>query len=103
MRSSGATVNHSAKLVNITYRIHPDRVEIVVQDQGEGFDRTQLAHAASPDDPIGHMDVREKLGLREGGFGLLITGGMVDEMRYNDVGNCVTLIKRFVRPAAEAN
>ena len=48
------------------------------------------------------MDVREKLGLREGGFGLLITGGMVDEMKYNDVGNRVTLIKRFRRPAPEA-
>lgn len=95
--------HHSDKLVDITYRIHPDRVEIVVQDQGEGFDRDSLPHAASPDDPIAHMDVREKLGLREGGFGLLITGGMVDEMRYNDVGNRVTLIKRFRRPPAESN
>jgi anti-sigma regulatory factor (Ser/Thr protein kinase) len=41
------------------------------------------------------MGVREKLGLREGGFGLLITDGMVDEMRYNEAGNEVTLIKRF--------
>ena len=90
--------HHSDKLVDITYRIHADRVEIVVQDQGEGFDRTQLPHAACPDDPVAHMDVREKLGLREGGFGLLITGGMVDEMRYNDVGNWVTLIKRFRPP-----
>ena len=95
--------HRSDKLVDIIYRIHPDRVEIVVQDQGEGFDRDKLPHAAQPDDPVAHMDVREKLGLREGGFGLLITGGMVDEMRYNDVGNCVTLIKRFRRPAAEAN
>jgi anti-sigma regulatory factor (Ser/Thr protein kinase) len=41
------------------------------------------------------MGVREKLGLREGGFGLLITNGMVDEMRHNETGNEVTLIKRF--------
>ena len=39
--------------------------------------------------------MREKLGLRAGGFGLLICQGMVDEMRYNDAGNEVTLIKRF--------
>lgn len=95
--------HHSDKLVNIVYRIHPDRVEIVVEDQGEGFDRDRLPHAARPDDPVAHMDVREKLGLREGGFGLMITGGMVDEMRYNDVGNRVTLIKRFPRPGAEAD
>ena len=82
----------------LTYRIHRDQLEIVVQDQGPGFDRTQLPHAAVPDDPFTHLDVREKLGLRAGGFGLLICQGMVDEMRYNDAGNEVTLIKRF--PAA---
>jgi DNA-binding response OmpR family regulator len=92
--------NHhqSDRLVNITYRIHQEQLEIVVQDQGPGFDRNQLPHAAVPDDPFTHLDVREKLGLRAGGFGLLICQGMVDEMRYNDVGNEVTLIKRF--PAA---
>jgi DNA-binding response OmpR family regulator len=95
--------HRSEELVDITYRIHPDRVEIVVKDQGAGFDRDQLPHAATADDPIAHMDVREKLGIREGGFGLLITGGMVDEMRYNDVGNQVTLIKRFQRPEPGAN
>jgi DNA-binding response OmpR family regulator len=90
--------HQSDRLVNITYRIHSDHLEIVVQDQGPGFDRTHLPHAAVPDDPFTHLDVREKLGLRAGGFGLLICQGMVDEMRYNDAGNEVTLIKRF--PAA---
>ena len=90
--------HQSDRLVTITYRIHQDQLEIVVQDQGPGFDRSQLPHAAVPDDPFTHLDVREKLGLRAGGFGLLICQGMVDEMRYNDAGNEVTLIKRF--PAA---
>ena len=87
--------HHSEKLVDITYRIHSDRIEIVVKDQGSGFDRSKLAHAASSENPIAHMGVREELGLREGGFGLLITHGMVDEMRHNETGNEVTLIKRF--------
>jgi DNA-binding response OmpR family regulator len=87
--------HHSEKLVDITYRIYSDRIEIVVRDQGAGFDKTKLAHAASADNPIAHMGVREALGLREGGFGLLITNGMVDEMRHNEKGNEVTLIKRF--------
>jgi DNA-binding response OmpR family regulator len=90
--------HQSDRLVNITYRIHKDSLEIVVQDQGPGFDRSRLPHAAVPEDPFSHLDVREKLGLRAGGFGLLICQGMVDEMRYNDAGNQVTLIKRF--PAA---
>jgi DNA-binding response OmpR family regulator len=88
-------LHQSDRLVNLTYRIYDDRLEIVVRDQGPGFDRTQLPHAAIADDPFTHLDVREKLGLRAGGFGLLICRGMVDEMGYNDIGNEVTLIKRF--------
>jgi two-component system, OmpR family, response regulator len=87
--------HQSERPVKITYRIHEDHLEIVVRDQGSGFDRGDLPHAAIPDDPFTHLDVREKLGLRAGGFGLLICQGMVDEMRYNDLGNEVTLVKRF--------
>jgi CheY-like chemotaxis protein len=93
--------HRSEQLVDITYRIHADRVEIVIQDQGPGFDRSKLPHAASAEDPIAHMGVREKLGLREGGFGLLITDGMVDELRYNDAGNEVTIIKKFQADGAD--
>jgi len=96
-------LHQSDRLVNITYRVHDDRLEIVVRDQGPGFDRSTLPHAAIVGDPFSHLDVREKLGLRAGGFGLLICQGMVDEMRYNDTGNEVTLIKRFIstRPLPE--
>jgi len=83
------------ELVKITYRIFADRIEVVIRDQGPGFDRDNLPHVARADDPVGHLDVREKLGLREGGFGMMISQGMVDELRYNDPGNEVTLIKRF--------
>ncbi len=95
---------HVDKLVRIEYRIHSDRAEVVIRDEGSGFDRANLSHAASPDDPLAHLDVREKLGLREGGFGLMITRGMVDEVRHNEVGNEVTLIKRFqAQPPADAD
>ena len=87
--------HRSEALVRITYRVHPDRVEIVIRDEGRGFDPDRLPHAAQADDPIAHLDVREKLGLREGGFGLMISRGMVDELTYNDIGNEVTLRKRF--------
>ena len=87
--------HQSDRLVNITYRVYEDRVEIIIRDQGAGFDRSNIPHAAIADDPFSHLDVRDKLGLRSGGFGLLICEGMVDELQYNDVGNEVTLIKRF--------
>ncbi len=86
------------QLVLVTLRIYQDRVEIVVRDQGAGFNPRDLPHAASSDDPLAHLDVREDLGLREGGFGLLIARGMLDELRHNARGNEVTLIKRFPAP-----
>jgi anti-sigma regulatory factor (Ser/Thr protein kinase) len=79
----------------MTYRVFENQVVITIRDQGSGFDRSKLPHAAVADDPFSHLDVRDKLGLRSGGFGLLICEGMVDELKYNDVGNEVTLIKRF--------
>ena len=76
-------------------RLDGNGAEVVIRDEGSGFNKDELAHAANPEDPLAHLDVREKLGLREGGFGLMITRGMVDEVRHNEVGNEVTLIKRF--------
>ncbi len=87
-------------LVKVICRVYEDRVEIVVRDQGAGFDRTALPHAATADDPLAHLDVRETMGLREGGFGLMISRGMVDDLQYNDVGNEVTLVKRFAPDGA---
>jgi len=87
--------HQSDRLVNMTYRVSEDHLEIIIRDQGAGFDRKNIPHAAIADDPFSHLDVRDKLGLRSGGFGLLICQGMVDELKYNDVGNEVTLIKRF--------
>jgi len=37
------------------------------------------------------VEVRESLGLREGGFGILMARGLVDELAYNKAGNEVTL------------
>ena len=89
----------SDALVAITYRTYDDRVEVVIRDQGTGFNPRKLPHAAKPDDPMAHMDVREKLGLREGGFGMMISRGMLDELRYNSRGNEVTMVKRFSAPS----
>jgi DNA-binding response OmpR family regulator len=82
-------------LVRVRCRLYDDRVEIVVRDQGHGFDPHHLPHAARPDDPLAHLEERERRGLREGGFGLVISRGMVDELRYNAAGNEVTIVKRF--------
>ncbi len=87
--------------LRITYRIDPEAVTLVIKDQGPGFDPQDVPHAAREDDPIGHLDIRTELGIREGGFGIMLARGLVDEFRYNDKGNEVTLVKRFEAPRAD--
>jgi CheY-like chemotaxis protein/anti-sigma regulatory factor (Ser/Thr protein kinase) len=83
------------RIVTVVYRIDAQKVTILIRDTGPGFDPQNLPHAASPDDPIRHMMVRETLGLREGGFGILMSRGLVDELEYNETGNEVRLVKYF--------
>ena len=66
-----------------------------IADPGEGFDIDGLRHAAiaHPDDPIGHLQVREEQGLRPGGFGLAMTRSLVDELIYNEARNEVIFVK----------
>ncbi|HEY7116468.1 MAG TPA: ATP-binding protein [Tepidisphaeraceae bacterium] len=85
------------RLVNVTYRIDADRVVIKIKDSGPGFDPGKLPHAADPEDPGRHMEVRDTLGLRAGGFGILMAKGLVDELQYNQTGNEVRLVKYFSR------
>jgi DNA-binding response OmpR family regulator len=83
------------RIVTVDYRIDPQKITILIKDTGPGFDPDNLPHAASGDDPIGHMMVRETLGMREGGFGILMSRGLVDELSYNERGNEVRLVKYF--------
>jgi two-component system, OmpR family, response regulator len=83
------------RIVTVVYHIDPEKITITIRDTGAGFDPENLPHAARPEDPVGHMMVRETLGLREGGFGILMSQGLVDDMKYNETGNEVQLIKYF--------
>ena len=73
-----------------------------VRDPGEGFSLDNLPHAAisnSPDAPFDHVNVRDRLGLRPGGFGILLIRNLADELIYNQKGNEVLLIKYVRTPA----
>jgi CheY-like chemotaxis protein/anti-sigma regulatory factor (Ser/Thr protein kinase) len=67
-----------------------------IADPGEGFDINHLAHAAisnPEDDPLAHDRVRQEMGLRPGGLGLVMTKAFVDEVIYNEKRNEVVLVK----------
>jgi anti-sigma regulatory factor (Ser/Thr protein kinase) len=67
-----------------------------IHDPGEGFSLESLPHAAisNPDDsPTRHLEERAGKGLRPGGFGILMTRNLVDELLYNERGNAALFIK----------
>ena len=69
---------------------------LYVRDDGAGFSINHLEHAAvsnPPDNPLRHTELRSKMGLRPGGFGIMLAQQVADELIYNEYGNAVMLIK----------
>jgi anti-sigma regulatory factor (Ser/Thr protein kinase) len=86
--------------VSISYIRAEHMVLCQVKDPGEGFSLQEVRHAAimnPPSDPIRHTAIREKKGLRPGGFGILLTQKIIDELIYGETGNEVVLIK-YLKP-----
>jgi anti-sigma regulatory factor (Ser/Thr protein kinase)/DNA-binding NarL/FixJ family response regulator len=72
-----------------------------ISDPGPGFTLDEISHAAvaNPDsDPIRHATIREQMGLRPGGFGILLAQQLVDQVIYGQGGNEVLLIKYLEKP-----
>jgi DNA-binding NarL/FixJ family response regulator len=86
--------------VEISYLRAKHMVLCRVKDPGEGFSLDEVKHAAimnPPSDPIRHEAIREQQGLRPGGFGILVTQNIIDELIYGEKGNEVVLIK-YLKP-----
>jgi len=84
------------KTVDLSYIRTARTIVYYIRDPGEGFSMDTLAHAAianSPDEPFRHAELRQKMGIRPGGFGLLMTKSFADELIYSAKGNEVILIK----------
>jgi DNA-binding response OmpR family regulator len=84
------------RLVEASY-VRGKRVIIYrIRDPGDGFSLEELTHAAisnPPEDPVRHLEVRDSMGIRPGGFGVLLSKKLVDDLIYNEQGNDVLLIK----------
>lgn len=99
-------IEHGARFdpsqyVEISYIRGRHVVMCRVKDPGEGFSLEEVQHAAianPPEDPIRHQAYRDALGLRPGGFGVLLTQHLVDELIYGEKGNEVLLVKYLDDP-----
>ncbi len=75
-----------------------------IADPGSGFRFDSLEHSALANpagNPVRHLKVREEKGMRAGGFGILMTRAMVDELLYNEAQNEVVFIKYLDVPSAD--
>jgi anti-sigma regulatory factor (Ser/Thr protein kinase)/CheY-like chemotaxis protein len=71
-------------------------VIVHIHDPGTGFSLDFLPHAAisnPEDEPTRHVEIRAESGRRPGGFGIMLTRNMVDELLYNERGNAVMFVK----------
>jgi DNA-binding response OmpR family regulator len=93
----GGTFN-SEKVVEVTAARTKRAIVYHFRDPGAGFNRQELAHAArtnSPEEVVASAIRRAELGLRPGGFGMLIARQIADELVYNELGNEAILIKHL--------
>lgn len=91
--------NNPNVFVTVTYTKADGALLFRVRDPGPGFSFDKLRHAAisnQPDSPVEHVMTRERMGMRPGGFGILLTRSLVDELIYNEKGNEALLI-RYIR------
>lgn len=76
---------YASRKVYCRVGVFTDRVDIVICDEGTGFDVNNLPSAS---------DSQQLLKLH--GRGVLIAKAYYDDIKYNDKGNEVTMVKRFV-------
>ena len=76
------TQPYSSRRVTVVSRIEPDKLTVIVRDEGPGFDPSTIP------DPRNGDNV-----LRAHGRGLMLIQNFMDDVRFNDAGNEITMIK----------
>ena len=77
--------NHDdpSKLVRITAEVSRHQARFTVEDEGVGFNVNDIPHPRDPDNL-----------LKASGRGVLLIRSVMDETKYNDRGNRLSMIKR---------
>lgn len=92
--------NDRAKQIHLSYCVFKDRIVFKIEDEGEGFDPETLRDPSV--DPLAHIMARMQEGKRAGGYGVYITGKLMDDIIYNERGNAVIMTKYFKKPSNQS-
>lgn len=79
------------KRVKLSYRLFEDRIVFHIEDEGEGFIPENIPDPTQ--DPMRLMEERARSGKRPGGYGIYIVRKIMDEVKYSEKGNSVTITK----------
>lgn len=75
------------KAVHVKYEVDSEGMVATIQDEGEGFDQSAVP------DPTDEENLD-----RANGRGVFLMDQFMDSVEYNDIGNCVTLRKKWSPP-----
>jgi serine/threonine-protein kinase RsbW len=80
------------KRVRVEVDLGPERVAVVVRDEGSGFDPSGVADPTLPE------NIEEP-----GGRGIFLIRELMDEVDYDGCGNCVRLVLYRSEPFSQAS
>lgn len=89
------------KLIKVLYLLDKEKITVVVQDEGTGFDHESYALRAQTKSAEEAARERHASG-GQGGLGLKLMLRCCDRVEYNDVGNMLTLTKLLAKSPAAA-
>jgi len=81
-----------SKRVRVEVELSAGEVALQVHDEGAGFDPAQVPDPTLPENLHG-----------TGGRGIFLIRELMDEVRYNEPGNCVRLVLRNEQPLRRAS
>ncbi len=82
LREKAANPPYMDKYVDIKVFSTPQYLKIIVEDMGDGFDLSEIPDPENPENFLNEL-----------GKGIMMTLNAFDDVKYNDKGNCVTLLK----------
>jgi serine/threonine-protein kinase RsbW len=80
------------KLVRITAEVSKQEAKFTIEDEGEGFDVRSIPDPLDPENLF-----------KTSGRGVLFIYNIMDEVKYNDRGNRLTMVKKAAEPTEQAS
>jgi sigma-B regulation protein RsbU (phosphoserine phosphatase) len=82
LRHKASLPGYLDKYVDIKVFSTPQYLKIIVEDMGDGFDLSSIPDPQNPENFLNEL-----------GKGIMMTLNAFDNVKYNNIGNCVTLVK----------